>query len=117
MKKYLMVLVALLTPLTAFGATTVDTLLGDTIPDWLDYLIGIGFTLALMFFIWGIALFILKSGSEEAAADGKRKMLWGITALFVITAIWGIVKFIESSLLGNDSAKTVTVPEIPKKAP
>lgn len=113
MKKLILTLALFFMPAIAHAETTsVDSLLKTTIPNWIDYLIGIAFTLALLFFIWGIATFILKSGAEEARDEGKRKMLWGITALFVITAIWGIVRFIESSL-GIQSDQNINVPAIP----
>jgi hypothetical protein len=47
--------------------------------------------LALVFFFWGLALFIFKADDENARAKGKQVMLWGIIALFVIVSIWGIV--------------------------
>jgi len=57
----------------------------------LDLLIPIAITLALLFFIWGLAQFILASGDEEKKKEGKQRMIWGIIALFVIVSVWGIV--------------------------
>ena len=41
--------------------------------------------LAFIFFFWGLSQFILKdAGNEKTRADGKKKMLWGILALFIL---------------------------------
>ncbi len=56
-----------------------------------NYLIPAVFGLALIFFFWGMATFILSAGNEEKRATGKQKMFWGIIILTVMVGIWGIV--------------------------
>ena len=58
--------------------------------------IPIAFALALLFFFWGVAQYIRKSGDEKE--EGKQVMVWGVVALFVISSIWGIVAFIRGEL-------------------
>jgi uncharacterized membrane protein len=52
------------------------------------------FALAFLFFLWGVALFIFSAGNEDAKDRGKRIMIWGIVALFVMVAVWGLVNVI-----------------------
>ncbi len=59
------------------------------------------FALALLFFFWGLALFILSAGNEEKRERGKKIMLWGIVALFVMTGIWGIIEILQN-VFGTD---------------
>ncbi len=54
--------------------------------------------LALLYFFWGLAKFILNAASEDAQKEGKNIMKWGIVALFVMVSIWGIVRFIGDEL-------------------
>lgn len=61
-------------------------------------LIPVAFALALLFFFWGMAKFVLKAGEESGREEGKEIMKWGIIALFVIASIWGIVAFIQDEL-------------------
>ena len=61
-------------------------------------LIPISASLALLFFFWGLAKFILHSGDEKGREEGKEVMKWGIIALFVLVSIWGIVFFIRGEL-------------------
>lgn len=50
------------------------------------------FALALAFFFWGMAQFILNdAGNDKTREDGKKKMIWGIIALFVMFSIYGIL--------------------------
>ena len=77
----------------------------------LDRLIPIAVTLALLFFIWGLAQFILASGDEEKRSEGKRKMGWGIVALFVIISIWGIVVWI-ANVLGVSNIQQLNPPSV-----
>lgn len=66
--------------------------------------------IALVFFFWGLARFILAAGDEEAKERGKRLMIWGIIAFFVIVAVWGIVNFLVNAFGFNLAAPNV--PEI-----
>lgn len=54
---------------------------------------------ALLVFFWGLAKFIFRvGGDEKAVTDGKKLMIWGIIALFVMVSVWGIVSFMQRSL-------------------
>jgi predicted PurR-regulated permease PerM len=62
-------------------------------------LIPLAFALCLLYFFWGVAKYIRTgAGSEEAAKEGKKVMIWGIVGLFVAFSIWGIISFIQSEL-------------------
>lgn len=68
--------------------SSLSTIIGLLIP----VVIAIG----LLFFIWGLVQYIAASGDESAKEEGKRKMIWGIIALFVIVAVWGFVAIIAN---------------------
>lgn len=54
---------------------------------------------ALLVFFWGLVKFIFRvGGDEKAVTDGKKLMIWGIIALFVIVSVWGIVSFMQRAL-------------------
>ena len=59
-----------------------------------DLLTALFTALALLFFFWGLALFILKAGNDEERTKGRTRMVWGIVALFVIVAVWGLVQLL-----------------------
>lgn len=63
--------------------------------------------LAMLFFLYGLMKFVLAAGNEEAKETGKRIMIWGIIALFVMVAVWGLV-----SLLATEAGVSYT-PSLP----
>ena len=68
--------------------------------------------IALLAFFWGLVKFIFAQGNEEAKADAKKIMLWGLIALFVMVAVWGIVRFIGTSLGITETGGTLPVPTV-----
>ena len=55
--------------------------------------------LALLVFIWGLVKFISRvGGDEKAVTEGKKLMIWGLIALFIMISIWGILRFFSASL-------------------
>jgi hypothetical protein len=110
MKKSLFVFGSFLAPVFAFAQTnnaaTKDVggfvgLFGIIISS----LIPIASMLAILFFFYGLALYILKAGDPDSAAEGKSIMIWGIIALFIMVSIYGIIGFIQRSS-GTDQAGT-----------
>jgi uncharacterized membrane-anchored protein len=83
-----------------------------TIGGVVNLLVPLTSTLAVVFFFYGLAKFILNSGDEEKRKEGKSIMIWGILAMFVLVTIWGIIAFMQTSL-GNDQAPTVNDVTLP----
>ena len=97
--KYISIVPFLFAPIIAFAAplggvrgmlVAFKGLLNLTVP----VVIGI----ALIYFLWGTAQFILHAGEQKSRDDGKKKMLWGIIALFVMFSIWGILGWIGNTI-------------------
>jgi len=61
-------------------------------------LIPIVVALALLYFFWGLAKFVLASGNEVDKQKGKDIMLWGIVAIFVMVSVWGIILLLQETL-------------------
>ncbi len=53
---------------------------------------------ALLFFFYGLAKFVLAAGDDDAREEGKKVMIWGVVALFVMVSVWGLVEFLGSIL-------------------
>ncbi|MCW9054668.1 MAG: hypothetical protein OQJ98_01640 [Candidatus Pacebacteria bacterium] len=54
------------------------------------------FSVALLYFLWGITVYIWKSDSEDARRKGAQHMLWGIIGMFIMVAAYAII-----NLIGN----------------
>jgi D-alanyl-lipoteichoic acid acyltransferase DltB (MBOAT superfamily) len=75
----------------------------------INMVIPIVFGLALIYFFWGLANFILHADEQEARDNGKQKMFWGIVALFVIVSIYGILTFVGNTVgINPDSGSSNT---------
>ncbi len=61
---------------------------------FLNIVTGLIIALALVFFLWGLMMFIASAGDEDKRSKGKAIMIWGIVAFFVMVAIWGIVNLL-----------------------
>ena len=82
-----------------------------TVLNLLEILVLIIIALALVFFLWGVAKFILNASNPDAQAEGKRMMFWGIIALFVMVSVWGLVNFVGDAFdLDTEGPDTPVVP-------
>ena len=80
-----------------------------------NLLLTLVFTLALVFFFWGIAKYVFKAGDEKSKEEGRSIMFWGVIALFVISSVWGIVFFLRN-LLGIDNRSVISIPGFAEEA-
>lgn len=54
--------------------------------------------LAVIFFLWGLAKFILQTDSVEGRKSARDQMVWGIIAISVMVSIWGLVNLLRVAL-------------------
>jgi len=55
-------------------------------------------TLAVIYFLWALANYMLKAGEEQVEA--REQMIWGIVILFVMVSVWGLVNILDKTLFG-----------------
>src|SRR3989339_1151519 len=67
---------------------TVTRLLGSVIP--------IIFTIALIYFLWGLTQYI--GGDVSKKEVGRDIMIYGVIALFVMSAVWGLVAIVANTV-------------------
>ena len=70
--------------------------LGEVANLIIPFLIGIAFVAIL----WGIAKYIRSAGDTEKVAEGRRVVIWGTIALFLMLSFWGFVMVVKKSLFG-----------------
>lgn len=97
--------VALL-PALASAQTLLNTL--ALVSQFLNSLIYLFITLAIVVFFWGLIRYLF-AGGAELKADGLTTMMYGIIAIFVMVSIWGIIRLLQSTF-----RVTSTEPVIPK---
>jgi hypothetical protein len=75
--------------------------------------------LALLGFFWGLAMFVFNAADEGKRAEARQIMIWGVVALFAMTAVWGLVNFFSQAVLGSTpgsagAPQTPTVQGLPQ---
>ena len=112
MKKFI-IPALLFAPAVAFAQNlgNLETLL-RSVGRLIDIALPIVVAIGLLAFFWGLVKFIFAAGSEDAKEDGKRLMIWGIVALFVMVSVWGLVRFVGNAF-NIDQGGTVQLPEVP----
>lgn len=91
-------------PLLAYAADLTSFL--NTTKNLLTLVIPILFILATIVFLWGIVVFLTAAGDPEKVKEGRGLMLWGIIALAVMSAAWGLTKV----LTGTFGVEKGTIP-------
>ena len=56
----------------------------------MPFLVGLG----VLFFVWGVLLFVTAGDDQEKRANGRSKMIYGVIAIFVMVSIWGLVNLL-----------------------
>jgi uncharacterized membrane protein YidH (DUF202 family) len=98
-----------LVPTAAFAATIPDVLKMSLfiIQDLIMVVIGA----AVLVFIWGVLKYVL-AADDFGKKQGRTWMLWGIIALFVMVALWGLVWLLRESFGLGQSDTVPNPPEI-----
>ena len=71
-------------------------------------IIVIMFPLATAFFLWGVIQYISSSNDEKKLKDARQKIIYGVIGLFMMVAVWGIVRAIVTSF-GLDENPSVNI--------
>ncbi|MDO8482125.1 MAG: hypothetical protein Q7S75_03525 [bacterium] len=58
-------------------------------------------TLAFVIYFYGISSNILKFGEDTNGEKKRAYFVWGIIILFVMVSIWGILRLLQNTFLGN----------------
>jgi hypothetical protein len=71
-----------------------------------NILIPAAFALAILFFFYGIALYVLAAGDAEKAKEGKSIMIYGVIAIAVMASIYGLVAWLQTAFGINGQTPT-----------
>jgi len=110
MKKLGLFIGAVAVPALASAQTVLTAL--DKVKQILNAVVPILITLAVIYFFWGLGLYILNAGSEDKKEEGRGIMIWGVVALFVMVSIWGLIGLIGGTF-DIQSGGTINVPTVP----
>ena len=79
------------------GSSTFDSLLSKISTEILLPIIYLLFALSLVYFLWGVFVFVKNSDNPEKRSEGYDHMIWGIIGLFIMISANGIVNLITNT--------------------
>lgn len=85
-------------------AQTISSIL-DALSASLAGFVLVGVALALVFFVWGMAVLTLKAGNDTELVAARKRMLWGIIGLTLVVSVWGAVEILRN-IVGVDDVST-----------
>ena len=62
----------------------------------LNYAIPVLIALGVVYFIWGVVMYMIANG-EEAKTKGRDSIIYGLIGLAVIVSLWGLVYIIVNT--------------------
>jgi uncharacterized membrane protein YdjX (TVP38/TMEM64 family) len=77
---------------------SVTTLMNSINRVIINPLIVLLFALAVVYFIYGLARYLLSPDNEEIRKTSKSHMLWGIIGMFIMVSVFGIMNLIMNTL-------------------
>ena len=101
----------LLSPMFAFGAGGITGTI-TTVQGVINSLVPLLMALAVVAFFWGLVKYIANADDEAAKESGKTLMIWGMVAIFVMVAFWGIIGYFQTSLGLTGSIDPGTAPSM-----
>lgn len=72
-------------------------------------------SLAVVFFLWNMAMAVKNSDNSEELEKFKSKAVWGVVAIAAMISMWGLVNFVTGSL-DLDTTSTIVIPALPSSS-
>lgn len=68
-------------------------------------------SLTVLVFVWGLFKLVMAGDSEDARAEARGYITWGVVALFVMVSVWGLVNILVRSFALSNTMPAM--PEVP----
>jgi uncharacterized membrane protein YidH (DUF202 family) len=62
--------------------------------------IAVLFSLAFLYFMWGLFKFIKNADSSDERETGRRHIIWGVAGMAIMIGAYAIVQIIQSTVTG-----------------
>ena len=82
----------------------------ETLADLINLATPIVVALALLYFFWGLANYILAAEKDDDRKKARSIMVYGLLALFIMVSVWGIINVVRDTFDLDDT--NIDVPGI-----
>ncbi len=92
--------------LVATDAFSLLKILQNIVDAVIPFIIGLG----ILVFIYGIFNFISSAGDEEARANAKQLIIWGVLGIFIMISVWGLVNILMGTFFNGTTTGPISIP-------
>ncbi len=78
----------------------------------LNTVITIVFVLAILVFGWGVVKYITSANDATKEKEARQFLWWGVIGIFVLASVFGLVKFLGSSLNVDQNGGNINIPKV-----
>jgi uncharacterized membrane protein YidH (DUF202 family) len=64
----------------------------------LDPIVELLFTLAVIYFLYGLVKFLWNFDNQTAKTEGKRHMIWGIVGIAIMVSVFGLLNLVMDTV-------------------
>ena len=98
---YIPSLVLFFIPVVAFAAPRTFGELVLVLVSLINAAVSVIIALAVLGFFWGVSKYMFSAQDTTKLEEGKKIMIWGIIALFVMVSVWGILNALSNTFLDS----------------
>lgn len=77
---------------------SVKTLMNSVSKVIINPLIVLIFSLAVVYFIYGLVRYLVSPDNEEVRKSSKSNMLWGLVGIFIMISVYAIINMIINTI-------------------
>ncbi len=96
-----------ITPLVALAAPSDFKGLANLIVSIIRGLTGAAIAIGVVYFLWGMVSAMTEAGSAKGWERFRGQILWGVITLFVMFAIWAILRLLGNTLFGTNNFQSL----------
>lgn len=56
------------------------------------------FSVAVIYFLWGVFMYVKDSESSDARDTGRRHMMYGVFGMFIMISVFGIINIVLNTI-------------------
>ncbi len=56
------------------------------------------FSVAVIYFLWGVFKYVKDSESSDARAEGRQHMIYGVFGMFIMISVFGIINIVLNTI-------------------
>jgi len=84
-------------------------LTGNLVEAIVNPILSVIFAAALVYFLWGLAMFIMHGSNSSKRAEYQQHMLWGVVGMTVMVSVYALIALVMATLGFSSSVEGLPV--------